>query len=422
MQAVLSLCGDWEALCARLGVEFDARDWPAGHVMPNRFFGDRGDMISGASNALCDGVSVQVTNAPALASRRKPIVESGFLSTHVALREDAPGYEPPKNPFKRRAKKYHKDGCLTLDELAAHYLRIVIAHNRKQVLGYQQSPNETLANLSCAPRDIWVRKVVERMGSVARMPADLLRRKLMPKAPMSVKDDGIHFNGLIYKNADLKEWFSRASLRGEFDVTGSYSPNLVDKVVVYDPFDDRKQHVCVLTTTSEDFAGYSHAETKFVTAARAEKAIAAKRSNEGHDVALRQDMNALSGPAAAEMRKAARGMTPGMRKSAGDAARAEEAMQRRGAVHDVEGGQLPYGPAGAGAEAIAIAAAAAAAGTATTAVVSAVTSAVGPATVPPLSTPATPSAASATELAPSPVGDTDPDLIAQLTQLMNDPR
>jgi putative transposase len=263
-QAILSISGDWEAVCKRFGVTYDPRDWPARGVMPNRFFGDRADMITYASDALCDGVAVQVTNAPALASKDKPIVESGFLTTHVPLRESAPGYEPPTNPFKRRAKKYHKDASMTMDEMAAVFLRIVIAHNRMEKPGYQATPEEIMQNLPCTPRDIWSRGIAQRMGSPARMPVELLRSKLMPRDVGKVKVDGIHFKGCIYKSTVLGEWFTRASLLGTFDVTAAYTPNLVDQVIVHDPFDSRKQHVVKLTTTSEAFAGYTFAEVLFV--------------------------------------------------------------------------------------------------------------------------------------------------------------
>jgi len=348
-QAVLSIAGDWEALCKRLGVTYDPRDWPARGVMPNRFFGDRGDMIAYASDVLCDGVAIQVTNAPALYSRGKPLVESGFICVSTPLRQDAPGYEPPKNAFKRRAKKYHKDACLTLDELAADLLRIVIKHNRTQKLGYQQSPEEILANESVSPIAIWNRQVAQRIGSVARMPVELLRRKLMPVGRATVHNDGVEFEGLLYKATDrsLGEWHARASLRGSFPVNVSYNPSLVDNITVQDPFDDTKRYDLVLTTTSEAYAGYSYAEVKFVMKQRGAKDRAAVKTNEAHAVALRQDMHNASSVAAAETGLAAKGMTPGVRRSGGDEVREREAQERRRKVNDLHAPDLQYGPPGA---------------------------------------------------------------------------
>ncbi len=346
-QAILSISGDWEALCKRLGVEYDPRDWPGRGVMPNRFVGDRADMITNASNALCDGIGTQVTNCPALASKDKAIVESGFLTTHAPLRQHAPGYEPPTNPFKRRAKKYHRDAALTLDEMAAVFLRIVIAHNRKEKLGYQASPEEITQNLRCTPRDIWSRGVAQRMGCLARMPIDLLRRKLMPRSGATVEVDGIHFKGLIYKLDGLGEWCTRASLRGVFEVSVAYTTNLVDKIIVQDPHDKCKEHIVGLTTTSEEYSGYSFAEVLYVQQLKAKKDRAALRFNEGHDVALLQDMTGITQPAVAQMKVAAKGMTPGQRLAGGDEVRATEAQERRKGIHDMENPGLHYGALGA---------------------------------------------------------------------------
>ena len=346
-QAILSISGDWEAVCKRLGVTYDARDWPAGGVMPNRFMGDRADMITYASDALCDGVAVQVTNAPALMSKDKPIVESGFLTTHVPLREAAPGYEPPKNPFKRRGKKYHKDASMTMDEMAAVFLRIVIAHNRMEKAGYQASAEEVMQNLPCTPRDIWARGIAQRMGVAARMPVDLLRRKLMPRDVAKVKVDGIHFKGCIYESKELGEWCTRASLKGTFEVIAAYTPNLVDKIIVQSPFDGRKEHVLTLTTTSQEFAGYTFAEVLFVEQTKGRKERAAQHFNEAQAVARLQDMETITAPAVSAMKQVTKGITPGVRLSGGDDVRSVEAQQRRQGIHAIENPGLHYGALGA---------------------------------------------------------------------------
>lgn len=343
MQAILSISGDWESLCNRLGVRYDARDWPAQGAMCNRFFADRGEMISQASNALCDGVAIQVTNAPALLSRAKPIVESGFLSTHVPLREAAPGYEPPKNPFKRRGKKYHKDASLTLDELAAIYLEIVIAHNRKAKPGYAATAKEILHDMSATPRDIWTRGISERVGTLSRMPVDVLRRKLMPSDVGTVKDDGIHFKGCVYTSRTVKEWLSRASLTGQFPVAVVFTPNLVDKVIVRDKFDPRKEHIVELTADSREFIGYSFAEVSVVLTQAGRNKRADERFNEAQDVALLQNIERITHPAVAATKTVTRGVTPGMRLVKGDEARAVEAMERRSVALNIETTALAYG-------------------------------------------------------------------------------
>jgi hypothetical protein len=351
-QAILSIGCDWEAVCKRLEVPYRASDWPAQGVLPNRFFADRGDMIAYASNAICDGLSIQVTNAPALYAKGKPIVESSFRATPVVLKQDGKGHEPPVNALKRRGKKYHKDGCYTLDELARLVLRLIIRHNRRQLKGYQQSPEEILGNLSVSPIDIWNRKVAERMGVLARMPMEIMRRKLMPRDEATVKRDGIHLRGLIYEfdeseDRALKEWHTQASLSGSFGVQVQYQPDLVDVIWVLDRRDERKQHKLKLTTTSQAYAGYSFAEVQYVVARLSDKQLAADEINKRHDVAARQDVKAMSKQPYADAMAAAKGMTPGMRRSGSEAFREAEAAERRRAINSFDSNGMQYGPLGA---------------------------------------------------------------------------
>ncbi len=416
-QAILSTGQDWQALCERLGVVYKSTDWPARGVLPNRFFSDRGDMASYASDLICDGLTVQVTNAPALLSSDKPIVESGFLTTHVPLRQEAPGYEPPQNAFKRRAKKYHKDACMTLDELAADLLRIVIAHNRTEKLGYQVSAEEILGNESVAPIKIWDRLVTGRMGLLTRMPLDLMRRRLLQQGFATVRVDGIHFHSevnskgesvglvyenLVYKHPDRKhgEWHARASIVKGFQVKVLFNPSVVNQITIQDPNDDTLQHDVVLTSSCEDLINLSFAEAGFISEAGKRKKRAAAKSNEGHNVARRQDMRAAAAKSKAEAADASRGLTPGMRLSGGDLVREDEARTRRAANNDLNAEAMQYLPIGADSDRLAAR--------------TANEQPDGPASTPP---PAVESAATAAPM-PSTSG-TDPSLLDELSQMID---
>jgi putative transposase len=360
-QAILSIGQDWEALCNRLGVAYDPRDYPARMVLPNRFFADRGDMISFASDQICEGLSTQVTNAPALASRKKPVVEPSFLKESAKLRQDAAAYEPPWNVKKRQAKKYHKDACYTLDEFAALALIGMREVNRGERMGQVLTPEEILGNASASPIETWNRRVASRMGALARMPVELMRRRMMHKGVAMVRNDGIEFvsavndkgeragfayKGLVYKHPDPKvlgEWHVRASLRGEFEVKVRYNPSLVDQITVVDKFDSRIEYDLVLVTHSQGYAGYSFAEAEFVMKEAAKKGRAAAKLNEAHAVTTRQDINRVTKPAAAAAKAASQGMTPGMRQAGGDAVRDAEAQERRAANNSFNAEPVQYG-------------------------------------------------------------------------------
>ena len=261
-QAVLSVAGDWEALCKRLGVEYRASDWPAQGVLPGRFVGDRGEMISYKSNVLCDAIGIEVTNPPAKASKRKCIVECGFKTTQIPLADTAPGYEPPTNPYKRQAKKYDKDGCLDLDELAAIYLLAISMHNRRVWTGLRLTPEQVYGGERASPLLQWKRGVEDRMGTQAKHAYNDLRKSLMPKAMATVKVDGIFYGGCAWEFDDprCKDWLSRASLTKQFEVPIAYGPASVKEIYIFDPYDKRRHYIGKLTSDFKHLGSYSFAE------------------------------------------------------------------------------------------------------------------------------------------------------------------
>jgi hypothetical protein len=181
----------------------------------------------------------------------------------------------------------------------------------------------------------------------------------------------------------------------------AYTPNLVDKIIAYDPKDSRKQYVLTLTTTSEEFAGYTFAEVMVVQKARKTKDRNAMHFNEAHSVARLQDIEAITAPATAEMKAATKGITPGVRLSGGDEARAVEAQQRRQSVQDIEHPGLHYGTRGADSDKFSC------------------TSTLEAAVQLPPPTAAAPKGASCPASQPSSCGDTDPDIQATLNRLLD---
>lgn len=338
-QAILSIAGDWESLCKRLDCPYDGADWRARGVMPNRLVGDRAEMITFASNVLSDGLRIPITNPPALASQRKCIVEGGFNTTQVPLKDNAPGYEPPKNARKRRGKGYDRDACLKLDQLASIYLLIVIAHNNKVMAGYPTTPEEVYKGWLPTPVNLWSRGIERRMGAPARHPYNFLRQKLMPSGIGTVKVDGIYFKGCVYKFDEPRcaDWLTRASLNGVFDVPVLYSPSLVDEVLIQDPNDKRKQYVGKLTSDFEPLAGYSFAEVVAFAKSKGGLLRMGAELNTALRVALRQDIRAIAEPAHAAMKVETKGMQHGSRYRDAPEVRAAEARKRRKQAHDLLG-------------------------------------------------------------------------------------
>lgn len=338
-QAILTIGSDWEATCSRLKVPYRPQDWPAQGVMPNRFFGDRGEMLSNASNILCEGLQISVTNPPSKASQQKCIVEGGFFTTQVPLRDAAPGYEFPRNAKRRRGKHYDRDACLTLDELTAIYLRIVIAHNNKAAHGYPLSPEDVFSGFKATPVALWNRSIAERMGAPARYRHSHLKKMLMPTGLATVRVDGIHFKGCVYhfNNGTCADWQTRASLRGSFDVQVRFNPVLVDEVTIYDLGSSTTEYTGLLTSDSKIFAGSSFAEVAAYKQVKKKLDFQTGEENTALRVGTSQEIRTIGDVAYREMREMTKGMQLGTRHTAGQEYRKMETKERRLATHGGEG-------------------------------------------------------------------------------------
>jgi len=337
--AILSTASNWEQTCARLGVKYDERDWPAVGVEPNQFLGDRGEMNSFLSDVVSDGLRIPVANPPALLSQRKSIVECGFRLIHVPLKDNAPGYEPPSNAKKRRGKHYDKDACLTLDELAALLLRAVIAYNKKAMAGFPLSPTHVLQKVIATPIAIWNLGIEELMGSRPRHTYDFMKFQLMPSAFGVVKVDGIHFADCIYEFDDpvCRSWQSRASLRKAFEVVVIHNPALVDQVIVVDPNDSSKQFVAHLVSDYKRFMGYSAAEVHFIAKEKQSLDGHGEDLNEAGRVNLARSMGKVIDHAREETEKVTEGIKLASRLRNSDDVRDEEAAARRRQTHRLDG-------------------------------------------------------------------------------------
>lgn len=337
-QAVLSVCGDWEALCKRLNVKYIPEAFPARGIFPNRWVGDRGELLGFNSDILSSGLGQQVQNLPARQARRKCRVEGNFHTTAVVIKDNAPGYKLPRNARKRQGKKYEKDACLTFEEFLAIYLRQIMSHNLKASSSKFIAPEFRATKQMPSPVNLWNFDVERNVGALAFQPYESARRALMPVDKATVTRQGIVFKGLRYEFREAANlgWFSRASLRGEWQVQVAFSPNLVDTILIHDDSDSTRTYEGQLTKEyMNHFSGYSFPEVVGMEPQRqqSEKAWAEQRM--AQRIAVSEDVEEISEPAYAEMKKKTKGMGLGTRISRGRGARSSETRERRKKMHDV---------------------------------------------------------------------------------------
>lgn len=336
--AILSIAGDWKALCERYKIKYRPHEWPAAGAMSSRITGDRGEMICKPSSKLADEIDVSVTNPPARRPKGKCLVESGFITIQVPLKDNVPGYEPPSNFRSRSGKKYSKDACLTLDDLVHLLLKSVISHNRKPLLNYPLSAEQIYSSFVPSPINNWNHGIENLMGTPKRFPYKFLRDVLSPKGTATVFVDGINFKGCTYefKEAFENDWMTRASVSGCFEVPIIYTENLVDSITVQDPYDQQKQYTAVLAPKAKHLAGYSFAEVKALAAAEKKLERANSELRKVIDVTTRHDFKVVVQPAQVAVKLATKGVRHGSRLNGASEVRQEEARARRQVAHHPE--------------------------------------------------------------------------------------
>lgn len=330
MEAILSIAEDKAKLCAKYGVAYNPEDWPAHEIFPKEFLADRGDMISGSSDRVCDGLYITVTNLPPKRADWKPHVECEFKLVQASIKEVAPGYDPPANATRRQGKHYEKDACLNVTELGKILLEAVLKRNRSEMLDYELSLKEIADGIRPNPISIWNHNIRSQVGQLTRYTGEHVRLKLLPRRMAVVTDQGILLRGCYYSCplALAGDWFVKARKK-RFPLQIAYDSRLVDSIYVLDPDYTREPVRAELTPRSEKYRGISFAEVERYESLR--KAI----RNESEHSRLQHDINFINAcePTVSAAKKrladAGKGVSRSARKEDTKAARSEELRKER---------------------------------------------------------------------------------------------
>jgi len=337
-QAYLSVFGDWEALCKRYRVKYVAKAFPAQGVGCNRIVMDRGEGVSLKSDIFCDGLDIEMTNPPARHAKKKTRVEGSIRLVQMPIQDNAAGYTFPKTFKLRQSKAYDKDASLTFDELYAIFLNVVIKTNLKSRVDSRQTPTAVFSKWEASPAAAWTRGVAARGSAPARYEYEYVRRKLSPMGKGTVEQRGVCFKGLEYSFDDAMklDWYTRAKLRGAFEVDVAYSPSFVNSIIVHDPDDRRKTYVAHLTSWyAKHFDAYSFDEVTAYLYKQAELKREGERKNKGQRVALADAIVTVSTDARAEMKEATQGVAHASRYKDALGKRMNQSKANRAQSYDI---------------------------------------------------------------------------------------
>lgn len=231
MSALYNMVLNKVDLCKKYGIEISENEWPCQGI-PARLLVDNGEMISKASNGIVLDLGIQIENTPAWRPDLKGIVENGFKLLNIQTKELLPGSVYP-DFAERGGPDYRLDAKLTLNE----FIRVVITYIRKSntrmMTQHPQLAEDIIRDhVLAVPIDLWNWGIKNRGGLLRQVVDDRVKIALMKKEKAIVTLSGIRFQRLYYTchRAEEENWFSKARIRGTWQIDIAYDPRGMDSI------------------------------------------------------------------------------------------------------------------------------------------------------------------------------------------------
>jgi putative transposase len=234
--------------CRQFGVEIAPDDWPCHHV-PRALTGDRGEMLSGASDNLVPAFRLRLVNTPAFRADFKSFVESQFRLTNETGIRRQPGWVDKARD--RGDPDYRLDATLTLHEFTALMIHLSLLNNRSRGLRNQVPLNFPLPrHLDPTPLDLWDWGTEQGLNLGRVMDRQNIRVNLLPTYEARATREGLSICGgaLMYDSETARKegWFIGVPGRQKTRVALALDPR--DVSVAYLRTDrGRRIEICPLT-------------------------------------------------------------------------------------------------------------------------------------------------------------------------------
>lgn len=208
--------------CERYGVEIDDAEWPCS-VYPRQITGDRGEMISKASDRLASAFSISVANTPPYRPDYKSLVEGHFKTLNESTIQQQPGWVD-KLEY-REGPDYKLDAALDLDRFnTLMILHIQNYNHTKRIRKNIPLLYPTESDREPTPMDLWTWGIESGFGCGRVMDRNRVRASLLPtvsvrtgRLGLEVKSWGLHYDSASARSLGLFEGGTAKKSR-EFEV------------------------------------------------------------------------------------------------------------------------------------------------------------------------------------------------------------
>jgi putative transposase len=256
MMALENALCDKVSFCQQYGIEITEDEWPC-HYVPRQITGDRGEMISKASDALVAAFGITVSNTPPFRADFKAFVEGQFKITNEKGIVRLPGYV--ERMHERGDTDYRLDSKLDIHDFTKLIISLALHNNtRRRLVDQVPVGFDMPADMDPRPLDLWEWGVEHRLGQMREFPRERVRVNLLHTVKATATRRGFKTHGglLYYDSATAREqgWFTGATGRRAVTVTLSYDARDVSRVFLRHENGQRIEE-CPLADHNAHFAG-----------------------------------------------------------------------------------------------------------------------------------------------------------------------
>lgn len=256
MIALLNSMTPKKDFCLKYGVEIEESDWDVACI-PNRIFTDRGELNGYQIESAIEGLGISIQNSPSYRPELKGIVEQALNQIQLQL---APHVDGASISGKRVRERGESDlrlkADLTVDELTAIIIRLIIFHNNYHVLQDYELTEEMLeAGIEKIPREIWNFGLKHQKGQLRKLPEEVIKINLLQSDTATITPKGLKYKKLLYASeySLQNNWFESARKNGSKRVKIKFDAR--DLSEIYTINDDGSLHKLKLLDHLEKYYG-----------------------------------------------------------------------------------------------------------------------------------------------------------------------
>lgn len=261
-ECLYNILDDKKSYCAKYGIPLQDYQWESHHDIYSARIDNGIEYPEEQVDELLNGRygPTRVETVTKARGDLKGIIERlvGTVDRIIATQQG--GIEAQRDHTEQDASQ---KAIYSIEQVHQKIIREIIHHNTYKNCAKILDADMAEAGIGITPRSMWNFSIKEQMSGgipIAKEQLPSFRYQLLPKAKVTVKEDGISCNGLIFTGdyAKSEEWYLRVKHGEKLTFKMAYTPTNCNVIF----FEDNKSniHPFILSEKSEQFKNLSWVE------------------------------------------------------------------------------------------------------------------------------------------------------------------